>query len=51
MAIILVFLFILKKILRICSIESITSKRTSYNYEEQDVDFESVDQIDANSPI
>tara|TARA_B100001109_G_C18857999_1_gene472624 strand:- start:104 stop:2533 length:2430 start_codon:yes stop_codon:yes gene_type:complete len=32
-------------------IESITSKRSSYNYEEQDVDFESVDQIDANRLI
>ena len=32
-------------------IESITSRRTSYNYEEQDVDFESVDQIDANRLI
>ena len=32
-------------------IESITSRRTSYNYEEQDVDFESVDQIDANTLI
>ena len=31
--------------------ESITSRRTSYNYEEQDVDFESVDQIDANRLI
>ena len=51
MAIILVFLYILKKILRICVFESITSKRTSYNYEEQDVDFESVDQIDANRLI
>ena len=32
-------------------IESITSHRTSYNFELQDVDFESVDQIDANNLI
>tara|TARA_B100001250_G_scaffold345843_1_gene315430 strand:- start:75 stop:2372 length:2298 start_codon:yes stop_codon:yes gene_type:complete len=32
-------------------LESITSHRSSYNYEEQDVDFESVDQIDANRLI
>ena len=32
-------------------IESISSRRTSYNFELQDVDFESVDQIDANNLI
>jgi len=32
-------------------IESITSSRKSYNFELQDVDFESVDQIDANKLV
>ena len=45
------FSIYIEKDLENMRIESITSRRTSYNYEEQDVDFESVDQIDANRLI